>query len=160
MDQPKREVPGRPFFATGDLSEALVECTLQPKSEPVVEPSDVFEPCQFTRNSTNAIPASMDPPEATVKKTEENGNAGCDEQVLCVVCNDKATGYHYGVFTCEGCKGFFKRTVQKQLEYSCRSDGNCEVNQFSRNRCQHCRFQKCVDQGMLKEGWSSHMMSK
>lgn len=69
----------------------------------------------------------------------------------CVVCLDKASGYHYGVFTCEGCKGFFKRTVQKQLSYTCKENDSCDINQLSRNKCQACRFQKCVDSGMLKE---------
>ena len=70
----------------------------------------------------------------------------------CVVCSDKASGYHYGVFTCEGCKGFFKRTVQKQLNYTCKENGSCDINQYTRNKCQACRYQKCVVTGMLKEG--------
>ena len=69
----------------------------------------------------------------------------------CVVCSDKASGYHYGVFTCEGCKGFFKRTVQKQLSYTCKEGGSCDINQYTRNKCQACRYQKCVNTGMLKE---------
>jgi hypothetical protein len=70
----------------------------------------------------------------------------------CVVCSDKASGYHYGVFTCEGCKGFFKRTVQKQLTYTCKENGSCDINQYTRNKCQACRYQKCENTGMLKEG--------
>lgn len=30
---------------------------------------------------------------------------GQDE--LCVVCGDKASGYHYNALTCEGCKGIY-----------------------------------------------------
>eukprot|EP00069_Balaena_mysticetus_P013737 bmy_12945T0 len=34
------------------------------------------------------------------------------ETRYCAVCNDYASGYHYGVWSCEGCKAFFKRSIQ------------------------------------------------
>ena len=58
---------------------------------------------------------------------------------------------HYGVRTCEGCKGFFKRTVQKNAKYVCLADKSCPVDKRRRNRCQFCRFQKCLAVGMVKE---------
>ncbi|KAK6016957.1 zinc finger, C4 type [Ostertagia ostertagi] len=70
---------------------------------------------------------------------------------VCVVCHDNASGYHYGVMSCEGCKGFFRRTVQKNMEYTCHKEKSCPVDRVSRNRCQACRFQKCLDKGMSKE---------
>jgi hypothetical protein len=42
--------------------------------------------------------------------------------------------------------------VQKQLTYTCKEGGSCDINQYTRNKCQACRYQKCVDTGMLKEG--------
>jgi retinoic acid receptor gamma len=56
----------------------------------------------------------------------------------CVVCGDKSYGYHYGVSSCEGCKGFFRRSVQKNMTYQCHKDQNCEINKMTRNRCQYC----------------------
>ena len=50
------------------------------------------------------------------------------------------------------CKGFFKRTVQNKRVYSCVADGNCEINKAQRNRCQFCRFKKCLQQGMVLAG--------
>ena len=132
---------------------------------------------------------------------------GDQSSKLCAVCNDRASGKHYGVYSCEGCKvrtqdnrgrkklsqnkwnwstlqlikqadqfhisirfygtarvgqsnspphikyfqGFFKRTVRKNLNYSCRDDRNCTIDKRQRNRCQFCRYQKCVSAGMKKE---------
>lgn len=67
---------------------------------------------------------------------------------FCVVCGDKASGRHYGAISCEGCKGFFKRSVRKQLNYVCRANQDCEVTKHHRNRCQFCRLQKCLQMGM------------
>ncbi|CAL1545416.1 unnamed protein product, partial [Lymnaea stagnalis] len=70
-----------------------------------------------------------------------------EEPLVCAICNDRATGLHYGIITCEGCKGFFKRTVQNKRVYTCVAEGNCEINKAQRNRCQYCRFKKCLKMG-------------
>nr|XP_057908669.1 nuclear receptor subfamily 4 group A member 2-like [Doryrhamphus excisus] len=74
-----------------------------------------------------------------------------DSEGLCAVCGDNAACQHYGVRTCEGCKGFFKRTVQKNAKYVCLAAKTCPVDKRRRNRCQYCRFQKCLTVGMVKE---------
>ena len=71
--------------------------------------------------------------------------------LFCLVCGDKASGRHYGVVSCEGCKGFFKRSVRKNVKYSCLSFNRCIVNKTMRNRCQSCRWQKCLTCGMKIE---------
>ncbi|XP_054902064.1 nuclear receptor subfamily 2 group C member 2 isoform X3 [Poeciliopsis prolifica] len=73
----------------------------------------------------------------------------------CVVCGDKASGRHYGAVSCEGCKGFFKRSVRKNLTYSCRSKQDCVINKHHRNRCQFCRLRKCLKMGMKTDSVQS-----
>ncbi|KAK2858869.1 hypothetical protein Q5P01_003489 [Channa striata] len=65
----------------------------------------------------------------------------------CRVCSDKASGFHYGVHACEGCKGFFRRTIRLKLEYD-KCERNCKIQKKNRNKCQYCRFHKCLSVGM------------
>ncbi|XP_074660315.1 uncharacterized protein LOC141912810 [Tubulanus polymorphus] len=69
----------------------------------------------------------------------------------CKICKDKATGVHYGVATCEGCKGFFKRSIPKAEKYKCFFGGQCILSPKNRNRCKSCRFKQCVLMGMSVE---------
>lgn len=94
--------------------------------------------------------------------TPQQAASSPDEVEICVICSDKATGHHYGVTSCEGCKGFFKRSVQNKKVYSCRNlTQDCPVDKRHRNRCQFCRLQKCIKAGMLKEGqWNSLSLNK
>ncbi|KAH9514592.1 Nuclear hormone receptor FTZ-F1 beta [Bulinus truncatus] len=69
----------------------------------------------------------------------------------CPVCGDKVSGYHYGIFTCESCKGFFKRTVQNKKNFICPKASDCTVNSFNRKKCPACRFKRCLVMGMKLE---------
>ena len=75
-------------------------------------------------------------------------------EALCLVCGDKASGKHYGVQSCDGCRGFFKRSIRRSLEYVCKENGNCIVDVARRNQCQACRFRKCLEVKMNKDGKS------
>lgn len=70
----------------------------------------------------------------------------------CPVCGDKISGFHYGIFSCESCKGFFKRTVQNKKNYQCLRGANCPVSIATRKKCPACRFNKCLTTGMKLEG--------
>uniref|UniRef100_A0A8C0G9G6 Ecdysone receptor n=1 Tax=Chelonoidis abingdonii TaxID=106734 RepID=A0A8C0G9G6_CHEAB len=73
------------------------------------------------------------------------------QEELCVVCGDKASGYHYNALTCEGCKGFFRRSITKNAIYRCKNGGHCEMDMYMRRKCQECRLKKCKAVGMLAE---------
>lgn len=96
------------------------------------------------RSSSSAASSSSAPrPAAEMKDVIEE---------LCPVCGDKVSGYHYGLLTCESCKGFFKRTVQNKKVYTCVAERSCHIDKTQRKRCPFCRFQKCLDVGMKLEG--------
>nr|DBA31613.1 TPA: hypothetical protein GDO54_007421 [Pyxicephalus adspersus] len=82
------------------------------------------------------------------------------EIIPCKICGDKSSGIHYGVITCEGCKGFFRRSQQSNATYSCPRQKNCLIDRTSRNRCQHCRLQKCLAVGMSRDAVKFGRMSK
>uniref|UniRef100_A0A4W4HNA6 Nuclear receptor subfamily 1, group D, member 4b n=1 Tax=Electrophorus electricus TaxID=8005 RepID=A0A4W4HNA6_ELEEL len=72
--------------------------------------------------------------------------------LLCKVCGDIASGFHYGVHACEGCKGFFRRSIQQNIYYKmCVKNESCLIIRMNRNRCQHCRFKKCLSVGMSRD---------
>ncbi|XP_063411109.1 ecdysone-inducible protein E75-like [Mytilus trossulus] len=74
------------------------------------------------------------------------------DTVLCRVCGDKASGFHYGVHACEGCKGFFRRSIQQKIQYRpCLKNQQCNIMRVNRNRCQYCRLKKCIAVGMSRD---------
>lgn len=76
--------------------------------------------------------------------------------LTCVVCGDISSGKHYGILACNGCSGFFKRSVRRKLIYRCQaSTGNCVIDKKHRNQCQSCRLKKCILMGMNKDAVQS-----
>ncbi|XP_076326224.1 ecdysone receptor-like isoform X2 [Tachypleus tridentatus] len=73
------------------------------------------------------------------------------QEELCLVCGDRASGYHYNALTCEGCKGFFRRSINKNAVYQCKYGNNCEIDMYMRRKCQECRLKKCLSIGMRPE---------
>nr|ABO42264.1 estrogen-related receptor isoform-2 [Halocynthia roretzi] len=87
-----------------------------------------------------------------VTSTTSSSHPSSAPKRLCLVCGDVASGYHYGVASCEACKAFFKRTIQGSIDYTCPSSNDCEITKRRRKSCQSCRFTKCLRVGMLREG--------
>uniref|UniRef100_A0A7E4VP29 Nuclear receptor domain-containing protein n=1 Tax=Panagrellus redivivus TaxID=6233 RepID=A0A7E4VP29_PANRE len=76
--------------------------------------------------------------------------------VPCKVCQDHSSGKHYGIYSCDGCAGFFKRSVRRHRQYVCKNrasgeEGLCVVDKTRRNQCRACRLKRCLDIGMNKE---------
>ncbi|KAL0100138.1 hypothetical protein PUN28_019523 [Cardiocondyla obscurior] len=91
-----------------------------------------------------------------------SNNDGCDakkrkgptprqQEELCLVCGDRASGYHYNALTCEGCKGFFRRSITRNAVYQCKYGNSCEIDMYMRRKCQECRLKKCLTVGMRPE---------
>ncbi|CAB4015398.1 nuclear receptor subfamily 2 group F member 6-like, partial [Paramuricea clavata] len=82
-----------------------------------------------------------------MNKMVENGRGNPP----CKVCGDRSSGKHYGVQSCDGCRGFFKRSVRRKLSYQCRERGMCPIDVARRNQCQSCRLRRCFEAGMNKD---------
>ncbi|VDD80035.1 unnamed protein product [Mesocestoides corti] len=72
------------------------------------------------------------------------GSSRFKRTMLCLVCGDTASGIHYGVLSCEGCKGFFRRL-------SIKSSFEIIISLKTRNHCQPCRLRRCLELGMSRE---------
>jgi hypothetical protein len=67
---------------------------------------------------------------------------------LCEVCEgESGTGNHYGAFTCNSCRDFFKRAVQLKFSFECLYDENCPIRE-NRLKCRRCRLLCCFRAGM------------
>ena len=86
-----------------------------------------------------------------------NNNNSANNQIdesKCHVCGDKSTGSHFGGISCESCKAFFRRSVQRNRfeDYKCSYSGECKMNTNTRKICQFCRYKRCLLIGM-KPKW-------
>ncbi|GMT01085.1 hypothetical protein PENTCL1PPCAC_30674, partial [Pristionchus entomophagus] len=89
--------------------------------------------------------------EAMIIDTRQISSSSSHPPDCCVICGDKATGKHYGALSCDGCKGFFRRSVRKKHNYSCRNKNDCIVDKHHRNTCRRCRYEMCIRRGMKTE---------
>merc|ERR1712223_99609 len=150
-EQPLRVVIPSPLPAGPDTTTATNSPIAAGASKtPVMAPT--------TPSSGSA--ASVAAASSSGKKTVFTAKAQI-EIIPCKVCGDKSSGVHYGVITCEGCKGFFRRSQSSGVvNYQCPRQKNCVVDRVNRNRCQSCRLQKCLALGMSRDAVKFGRMSK
>ncbi|KAL3096233.1 hypothetical protein niasHT_021947 [Heterodera trifolii] len=98
--------------------------------------NDTF--CQFQTANANG-------PNAKRSSSQPSFSGTID----CVVCGARASGVHYMVLSCNGCKTFFRRAIMENRKYSCVRKGKCLINLKNRCCCRHCRFEKCRKVGMV-----------
>uniref|UniRef100_A0A8C1BGC3 Retinoic acid receptor RXR n=2 Tax=Cyprinus carpio TaxID=7962 RepID=A0A8C1BGC3_CYPCA len=127
-------LPGTPSVGYGPISSPQINSTVSMSGLHAVSSSDDVKPPFGLKPMSAHSPGPM-----------------LSQKRLCAICGDRSSGKHYGVYSCEGCKGFFKRTVRKDLSYTCRDSKDCLVDKRQRNRCQYCRYQKCLAMGMKRE---------
>uniref|UniRef100_A0A8C1HJD3 Retinoic acid receptor RXR n=3 Tax=Cyprinus carpio TaxID=7962 RepID=A0A8C1HJD3_CYPCA len=125
-------IPGTPSVGYGPISISQINSSMSVSGLHAVSSSDDVKP-----------PFGL--------KTVSGSGPMLSQKRMCAICGDRSSGKHYGVHSCEGCKGFFKRTVRKDLSYTCRDNKECLVDKRQRNRCQYCRYQKCLATGMKRE---------
>lgn len=137
--------PSPPSSNSGHMGSGLV-------SRSVSDITMLYDHKGHLPESTSITKSHKKPcPDQNYAVADSNSGTPTKSFVPCKVCGDKASGYHYGVTSCEGCKGFFRRSIQKQIEYRCLRDGKCLVIRLNRNRCQYCRFKKCLAVGMSRD---------
>ncbi|KAK1338496.1 hypothetical protein QTO34_001613 [Cnephaeus nilssonii] len=142
MEQPPEEAPE---VREEEEKEEVAET--QGAAELNGEPEHPLPSSSYTDLSRSASPPSL----LDQLQTGCDGAPGSSLNMECRVCGDKASGFHYGVHACEGCKGFFRRTIRMKLEYE-KCERSCKIQKKNRNKCQYCRFQKCLALGMSHNG--------
>ena len=119
----------------------------------------------YVANSSNNISSSNNSSNDLGTKTQltslssssstssQSASSSSSANLVCIVCGDISSGKHYGILACNGCSGFFKRSVRRKLIYRCQAGtGSCMIDKAHRNQCQACRLKKCLQMGMNKDG--------
>ena len=113
--------PQNTFIGNGNVEFTKI------KTEPQVHSPSIFS-------------VSSPLPDAMQQHKQQPSNSMKPPEELCLICGDRASGYHYNALACEGCKGFFRRSITKNQTYACKYGESCEIDMYMRRKCQACRY--------------------
>ncbi|XP_041122867.1 estrogen receptor beta-like [Polyodon spathula] len=143
--------PSAFWHPPSDISSLALDCQQMHTDPP-------RSPWKEERSTVQILSVSSKESSRIMKNSEDQANptgrcSGSKQAMhYCTVCNDFASGYHYGVWSCEGCKAFFKRSIQGHNDYICPATHQCTIDKNRRKSCQACRLRKCYEVGMMKCG--------
>ncbi|CAG5104982.1 Oidioi.mRNA.OKI2018_I69.chr1.g1728.t1.cds [Oikopleura dioica] len=123
----------------------------QPQTGQVIQVTSVNQAIVPRPQHEDPIELTPVQPQSTRPVTSSQSTRSAPIQNHCAICGDRATGKHYGAHSCDGCKGFFRRSIRKNHSYQCRRERDCTIERANRNSCRHCRLIKCFRAGMRRE---------
>ncbi|KAK0042409.1 serine/threonine-protein kinase [Biomphalaria pfeifferi] len=106
------------------------------------------------KNHVRADCPKVDVDEITVEAVETKSKDNSTSNLIlppCRICGAKASGFHYGVNSCEACKGFFRRALKRPMVFHCTKNSTCDVKGNKRSSCRFCRYKRCLKLGMSKD---------
>ena len=144
------------------MSENIIKTPTKADSEPQTQETQAPNAFSTFRQQSDTVSASPVSSRKTSSSSALSDQSKTDEtkskvisikpgSTPCKVCGDEASGFHYGVDSCEGCKGFFRRCITQGMNHQCSNSQQCDITPFSRNSCQFCRLKKCFAVGMSRE---------
>ena len=79
----------------------------------------VAEQQQRNQQAVKLAAAAAAAAASVIGNNNMSANHNLGNNLICAVCGDISSGKHYGILACNGCSGFFKRSVRRKLIYRC-----------------------------------------
>ncbi|KAK7451150.1 hypothetical protein BaRGS_00039862 [Batillaria attramentaria] len=151
--QPQAVTPG--CEVAPDLSElGCVPAVLDEENTSTISfnPAEVLTASDLSEDDNSSQPEVGAPSkEVTSFRSKFDHDPTSSTLPPCRVCGGKASGLHYGVNSCDACKGFFRRALKRRKDYVCTGNKTCPIRGQRRISCAYCRYQRCLALGMSRQ---------